>query len=302
VLMCQRLLPDSKGHIYLQGAASFVLPKRHVAVKVYCSPHNTGAAAVAHELNYTFARRGANSSSSLDLLPKSSWRSSASVPRVGRSNRPQALRRDRGSFGQLLEVVDDLSACEHMLVYLNGLTWTHEPELLAADIREAMSIGVHLQPCHEFPSAIDPSSARHALEFKLIMDATPADLKKWPTNIYSQIAIALKGGELRDVGLTNLASKLSKRVPRAPVAAERALTPSLNSLSAYGSRHTPRISTTRLSQFAMNRTTASTFRSTSSDVNLGAERPGSHRDSKSRRRSTEERASATRRPAVESSV
>jgi hypothetical protein len=33
------------------------------------------------------------------------------------------------------------------------------------------------------------------------MDSTPADLKKHPTNMYSQIAISLKGGELRDVGL-----------------------------------------------------------------------------------------------------
>eukprot|EP00966_Prymnesium_polylepis_P300696 6949065-Prymnesium_polylepis.1 len=60
-----------------------------------------------------------------------------------------------------------------MLVYLNALTWTHEPESLSADIGEAMRIGLHLQPCHEFPSVIDPESARHALEFKNVMDATP---------------------------------------------------------------------------------------------------------------------------------
>eukprot|EP00966_Prymnesium_polylepis_P218233 5051218-Prymnesium_polylepis.1 len=87
----------------------------------------------------------------------------------------------------------DLRSCDHMLVYLNALTWTHSPEALAAEIREAMREGLHLQPSHEFPSALDPYSARHALEFKEIMDATPADLKTYPTNIYSQIAISLKG-------------------------------------------------------------------------------------------------------------
>eukprot|EP00966_Prymnesium_polylepis_P024069 554302-Prymnesium_polylepis.1 len=49
------------------------------------------------------------------------------------------------------------------------------------------------------------------------MDATPADLKKWPTNIYSQIAIALKGGELREPGLANLAARLALRVAQKPI-------------------------------------------------------------------------------------
>ena len=64
---------------------------------------------------------------------------------------------------------------------------------------------------------LDPGSARGALEFKRIMDATPADLKNGPTNIYSQIAIALKGGELREPGLANLAARLAVRVRLAPV-------------------------------------------------------------------------------------
>jgi|EP00966_Prymnesium_polylepis_P157633 hypothetical protein len=81
-----------------------------------------------------------------------------------------------------------------MLVYLNALTWTHDPEPFAAEIREAQQVGLHLLPCHEYPSVTDQGSARQAIEFKQIMDSTPADLKKWPTNIYSQIAIAIKGG------------------------------------------------------------------------------------------------------------
>ena len=115
------------------------------------------------------------------------------------------------------ESLADICLCDHMLVYLNAATWTSAPELLAAEIREAQKVGLHLQLCHEFPSALDPGSARHAIEFKQIMDATPADLKKWPTNIYSQIAIMLKGGELREPGLANLAARLSVRVAATPV-------------------------------------------------------------------------------------
>ena len=121
----------------------------------------------------------------------------------------------------MLEVVTDdmaMETCDHMLIYLNALTWAHEPEAFAADIRNAMRLGVHLQLCHEFPSVLDSGSARRALEFKEIIDVTPPVLTRSPRNIYSQIAVALKGGELRYVGLASVAAKLAKRVPRAPIA------------------------------------------------------------------------------------
>eukprot|EP00966_Prymnesium_polylepis_P179272 4150260-Prymnesium_polylepis.1 len=49
------------------------------------------------------------------------------------------------------------------------------------------------------------------------MEGTQPDLKAGPTNIYSQIAIALKGGDLRQVGLVNLAARIAVRVPRLPI-------------------------------------------------------------------------------------
>lgn len=177
VLMCQRLLPQAKRDtIYMQGSASFKLSKRHVPVRVYCSPHNPGAKDLAHEMNAMWPGL-------LQIVEElASW--------------------------------DDFRSCDHMLVYLNALTWTHSVESLAAEIAEAMHLELHLQPCHEFPSVLDPGSWRHSLEFKEVMDATPARLKKWPTNIYSQIAIALKGGTLRDVGLGILAGRLAQRVSK----------------------------------------------------------------------------------------
>eukprot|EP00966_Prymnesium_polylepis_P040294 935050-Prymnesium_polylepis.1 len=180
VLMCRRLLPEAeKRDIYLQGASSFKLPKGHFTVSVYCSPHNPGWRELAEELNGIWPGL-------LQLVDIQSW--------------------------------NDVGSCDHMLVYLNTKTWTHDPEPFAAEIREAQRAGLHLQPCHEYPSVTDPGSERQALEFKQIMDATPSDLKKWPTNIYSQIAISIKGGELREPGLANLAARLAVRVPRDPVA------------------------------------------------------------------------------------
>ena len=49
------------------------------------------------------------------------------------------------------------------------------------------------------------------------MAATPSHRKTSPTNVYSQIAIGLKGGELREVGLAILAGRLVKRMPRMPI-------------------------------------------------------------------------------------
>eukprot|EP00966_Prymnesium_polylepis_P161540 3733383-Prymnesium_polylepis.1 len=102
--MCQRLLLEARRDIHLQGSASFKLPKGHFTVKVFCSSHNPGASELAEELN--------------------------------------------GIWPGLLQIADveswsDLKSCDHMLVYLNALTWTHDPEPLAAEIREAMREGLH---------------------------------------------------------------------------------------------------------------------------------------------------------------
>jgi len=139
-------------------------------------------------------------------------RSSDMVQEVARTT---DQRQQNGS--RLLQVVDRVEECDHMLIYLNAHTWTESPEELGGDIGRAQRLGVHLQPCHEFPSVLDPDSLRAAVDFKTIMDATPRSLKRSRSNIYSQIAIALKGGELRDVGLAVLAGRLMERVPRTPI-------------------------------------------------------------------------------------
>jgi len=220
--ICQRALPDETQRLYMPGSESFALPKGHVATRMYCSPHNLGAHELAEELNDTFAtERSTKKMPSLPSLPSlqsmrairnpMSRRSSSRVPGANESS--TAVGMQLGS--RLITIVDEvnqLGECSHMLLYLNGATWTHAPGELSSDIQKAQSLGVHLQLCHEFPSVIDTGSARNALEFKKIMHATPEELKQGDCNVYRQIAIALKGGDLRDVGLSNLAALLVQPV------------------------------------------------------------------------------------------
>ena len=232
VLLCQRLLSDEiDRNIYLQGTPSLnSVPTGRQPVKVYCSPHNRGAAELINELNKVFmsaSRRARVPAASKEQeaapLVSSSLKGNA-IPAGSRKafcwkhvNATRSMMFRSAKPEQLLETVSDIHEADHVLVYLNALTWTGDVEALAADIDLAYRYGVHLQPCHEFPSLIDPGSARHALPFKLVMDATPAVLRASPTNIYSQIAVPLKGGDLRMVGLINLALRLSTHVPLAPV-------------------------------------------------------------------------------------
>lgn len=221
VLMCQRLLPEAKRDIYLQGATSFTLSKKHNAVNLYCSKHNPGAVELALELNAQYgrphssrAKSGRLTAGQIVIAPLTSLRSSIRRSSTRRSSN----RSSAGAHlpGQLLQVVADMNEADTMLLYLNARTWAHNHEALAADIREAQRIGVHLQLCHEFPSVIDPG-LREALAFSEIMNATPPELKSGPGNVYKQIAIGLKGGELREVGLAALATNLVQCVPRAPI-------------------------------------------------------------------------------------
>jgi len=215
VLICERVLPEGKRGIYMQGVPKFVPPKGFKTLKVYCSENNVGAAGLIEELDeyLTTNKSLSPTGTSTNNLSADTTVSSRGTS-IGDS---RTTRSSKKSAGKLFEVVGDVGASDHMLVYLNANTWVGDSEALATDIREAQRLGVHLQPCHEFPSVLDTSSSRAAQDFKTIMEATPPPLKSGEGNVYKQIAIAMKGGELREVGLVNLALKLAQRVPRAPL-------------------------------------------------------------------------------------
>ena len=90
-----------------------------------------------------------------------------------------------------------------------GVSRGREAAKLVEHIHEAMRTGVHLNCIHEFPAVVGPP--RHECEFGLMFndDWTPAHLTGGPTNLYKEIALALKGVEWRQPGLVAVASKLA---------------------------------------------------------------------------------------------
>ena len=104
----------------------------------------------------------------------------------------------------------DLAECDHMLLYLNALTWTSGEAScdLAAEIAVAMSAGVPVLLAHEMPG-IGGQAARHGVAFGTFFasDATPMALLK--AGIYSSIAVALKGGEWREASMVMMADALA---------------------------------------------------------------------------------------------
>ena len=146
---------------------------------LFCSPHNAGANERAEELK------------AADV-----W-----VTKGKKASAPLTYTTD----------VAKLAACDHMLVVLDARTWTsgEDTAKLVDDIHAAMSLGVHILCIHEFPSVVGPP--RYECEFGLMFgdDWTPAHLTGGPTNLYKEIALALKGVEWRKPGLVAIASKLA---------------------------------------------------------------------------------------------
>ena len=98
-----------------------------------------------------------------------------------------------------------------MLVLLDERTFTSGDDTakLVEHIHEAMRIGAHMNCIHEFPSVVGPP--RHECDFGLFFndDWTPAHLTGGLTNLYKEIAFALKGAEWRQPGLVAVASKIA---------------------------------------------------------------------------------------------
>jgi len=99
-----------------------------------------------------------------------------------------------------------------MLLYLNRLTWTRgsESDALGTDVLRAMDLGVHVLLVHEMPGQ-GGQSERGACEFgdffSCAQGATPQKLLQ--RDVYSEIAIALKGGTWRATSMAMLAAVLS---------------------------------------------------------------------------------------------
>ena len=192
-----------RGSTYLHGELSLLRPvlprlapgKRHV----YCSPHNAGATVSA-------------------LPTKPCRRVLSSLVRLDRQALPRELDAALGVEVVFTCEATELAACERMLVYLNGLTWTSgaESESFASDVMRAVDANVPLLLVHEMAGAVGTVEERHSVDFATFFacdrGATPNELLQ--RGIYSSIAIALKGGAWRQVGMVMVAQGLGGRVKR----------------------------------------------------------------------------------------
>jgi len=178
------ILHGTAGELYLQGEAastkvSLPPPLKAREYHLFCSPFNAGAKELAEELRDApvFETKGKKASAPLTYTADATM----------------------------------LAACDHMLVLLDSRTWTSGEitAKLVEHIHEAMKIGVHLTCIHEFTSVVGPP--RYECEFGLMFgdDWTPAHLTCGITNLYKEIALALKGVEWRQPGLVAFASKLA---------------------------------------------------------------------------------------------
>jgi hypothetical protein len=111
-------------------------PKHGYGFHVYCSEGNPGALALVQELA---ERRGC-------VLKMSSS--------VGGDARQVRALRTHASKSEVLFATTDaqrLTECEHMLLYLNGQTWTRgeASEALGKEVQQARELGVHVLLTHE---------------------------------------------------------------------------------------------------------------------------------------------------------
>jgi len=187
------ILHGKGGALYLQGEAamgkiSLPPPLKGREYHLFCSPFNAGAAKVAEELKNAdvFITKGKKASATLTYTTD----------------------------------VTKLASCDHMLVLLDERTWTSGDDTakFVEHIHAAMRAGVHLNCIHEFPAVVGPP--RHECEFALMFndDWTPGHLTGGKTNLYKEIALALKGVEWRKPGLVAFASKLAaSAAPHTPI-------------------------------------------------------------------------------------
>ena len=113
---------------------------------------------------------------------------------------------------------EDLTECDHILLYLNNDTWTRSPDdpeasaALAKVLMRAMVAGVHVLLAHEKPDAFQEDS-RHPCEFKEFFETTPEQLRL--KSLYAEIAVPLKGGEWRKASMVLLAKQFQKHTHQA---------------------------------------------------------------------------------------
>ena len=194
-LIAERLLPPAAaGTTYVDREIVNIklapLGRPSAEHHLYCSGLNPGASALLAELSqargYELAlkRRGSHA----------------------RKRKPDPVNTLRVTAS-----VEDISNCDHMLLYLTGQTWTRGKASsdLAVECMQALDHQVHVLLVHEMVGC-GRQAERHGCEFGIFFahpdGATPPELLK--RGIYSEIAVPLKGGPWREASMAMLANIL----------------------------------------------------------------------------------------------
>jgi len=236
-LIAERLLDNADGTTYVDGELIShklkALPPPTDEYHVCCSGRNPGALELIQELakkrnfelklTQALGRRG--SSGVIETVSLTERRRSEELmPQISLAKRPDSQAKE------VLFVTMDvtcLAKCDHMLLYLSSQTWTRgeASEMLGKEVDQAMDLGVHVLLAHEMPG--DGEQARSGCEFGSFFSCadgtTPGELLK--RGIYSEIAVALKGGPWREASMAMLAMAfgLSKEEAEARAAGEDVL-------------------------------------------------------------------------------
>lgn len=225
-LIAERLLSSKdEGRTYIKGELAYkqvtlARPTSGHRYHVYCSPHNAGGFELIKELSATLEAKletagscQSRGSSRQTRLESSRVRASASRATLGMSRATRGSASEQGQgLVEMTQSLDELAESDHMLVYLTSRTWTSGDAsiALAADIHQAMDLGVHLLLVHEMPG-LGGQEQRYAVDFGAFFssppDGTPNELLQ--RGIYAKIAVAMKGGAWREASMVLLVQGFS---------------------------------------------------------------------------------------------
>ena len=238
-LIAERVLHDADGSTYVDGELisrklkALPPPSDSHKFHICCSALNPGALALVHELA---EKRG------FDVKLPDEGGVDVKLPDKGGDPRPSPARRSKKQVLYATSDTNRLTECDHLLLYLTSQTWTRGEAsvALAAEVHRAMDLKVHVLLAHESKRSPHPAQpwcrwqpsyharrgmsyacelrlsavpgaggqeARFGCEFgsffSCVYGATPDELLQ--RNIYSEIAIALKGGPWREASMAVLA-------------------------------------------------------------------------------------------------
>ncbi len=204
-LIASRILHVEHSTVIVQGELINQTPKLLLPPvanhHVYCSGFNSGARALMLELGRL---RGCDVQVE-DGAESRTYECSKTVKTAV-----------RGAISTIYVTTDvaSLPQSDHMLLYLNGQTWTRGggSDGLGEEVMKAMDLGVHILLAHEMPGAGTTGQvARNGCDFSTFFaceaGTTPPELLK--RGIYSTIAVPLKGSEWRVTSLLLLYNMLA---------------------------------------------------------------------------------------------